>query len=670
MTRRSRSRSPNAKPSATSWRTNSYQTKSPWSVASAALKASTAGSARPSFNPDSRLRRVAHEPRHARVGDDARRQHGIGRRRAARRAGTTPSTKVRERVRGERDERARDRHRRARACAPAAATPAAASPPRPRARRGTGSRSARRSRGARRTPTRRRTRARRAPPSPSTNPATTNTAVSDRKLRWASPAQQRADDQQGAEDERGRPRTRSQRSPRAAAYAAGRCATPLPAVLARPPASGRRAAARGRRRGRPRDRRRRLHRPVGGRAGQARAARARGRAAGGRDGRLGRERPQRRLRRRVADARAGRTAPARFPRELDALEALGRENMREPQGGPRARSRSMPRGRSTGCCRSRRSRTSWPSSPRRRRCCAATAGRRRCSTATRSAPRSPRRPTSAPSCSTPASALVDPGALALGLRRAALALGVRLYERTPVVRATAAALSTPGGSVRADRGAARHRRLSAAHALDPAARRAGLRLRARDRAAERRAARRGRLGARPGDRRPRQPVPLLPADARRPDPVRRLRRRSTTSATASSRGARAAARRAFAAAPRPPDCRRSRRSRGIAITHAWGGPIDTCSRFCVTFGRALGGRAVYAVGYTGLGVAATPLRRPHGARPARRRRHRAHAAEAGAQPAAAVPARAGALGGDPGDAAGARARRRARRPPRPVATAA
>jgi glycine/D-amino acid oxidase-like deaminating enzyme len=45
--------------------------------------------------------------------------------------------------------------------------------------------------------------------------------------------------------------------------------------------------------------------------------------------------------------------------------------------------------------------------------------------------------------------------------------------------------------------------------------------------------------------------------------------------------------------------------RGIGITHAWGGPIDTCSRFCVTFGRALGGRAVYAVGYTGLGVAAT-----------------------------------------------------------------
>ena len=33
--------------------------------------------------------------------------------------------------------------------------------------------------------------------------------------------------------------------------------------------------------------------------------------------------------------------------------------------------------------------------------------------------------------------------------------------------------------------------------------------------------------------------------------------------------------------------------------------IDTCSRFCVTFGTAHGGRTAYAVGYTGLGVGAT-----------------------------------------------------------------
>ena len=44
---------------------------------------------------------------------------------------------------------------------------------------------------------------------------------------------------------------------------------------------------------------------------------------------------------------------------------------------------------------------------------------------------------------------------------------------------------------------------------------------------------------------------------------------------------------------------------GIRFTHRWGGAIDTCTRFCATFGRACGGRAAYSVGYTGLGVAAT-----------------------------------------------------------------
>jgi glycine/D-amino acid oxidase-like deaminating enzyme len=43
----------------------------------------------------------------------------------------------------------------------------------------------------------------------------------------------------------------------------------------------------------------------------------------------------------------------------------------------------------------------------------------------------------------------------------------------------------------------------------------------------------------------------------------------------------------------------------LRFTHRWAGAIDTCSRFCVTFGRALGGRVVYAVGYTGLGVGAS-----------------------------------------------------------------
>ena len=44
---------------------------------------------------------------------------------------------------------------------------------------------------------------------------------------------------------------------------------------------------------------------------------------------------------------------------------------------------------------------------------------------------------------------------------------------------------------------------------------------------------------------------------------------------------------------------------GIRFTHRWAGAIDTSSRFCVTFGAALGGRVSYSVGYTGLGVAAS-----------------------------------------------------------------
>ncbi|HSK22716.1 MAG TPA: FAD-dependent oxidoreductase [Egicoccus sp.] len=43
----------------------------------------------------------------------------------------------------------------------------------------------------------------------------------------------------------------------------------------------------------------------------------------------------------------------------------------------------------------------------------------------------------------------------------------------------------------------------------------------------------------------------------------------------------------------------------VAFERWWGGPIATTTRFTATFGDALGGRVVYALGYTGLGVAAT-----------------------------------------------------------------
>jgi glycine/D-amino acid oxidase-like deaminating enzyme len=45
--------------------------------------------------------------------------------------------------------------------------------------------------------------------------------------------------------------------------------------------------------------------------------------------------------------------------------------------------------------------------------------------------------------------------------------------------------------------------------------------------------------------------------------------------------------------------------RDVAIDFAWGGPIATTTRFTPVFGEALGGRLVYALGYTGLGVSAT-----------------------------------------------------------------
>ena len=44
---------------------------------------------------------------------------------------------------------------------------------------------------------------------------------------------------------------------------------------------------------------------------------------------------------------------------------------------------------------------------------------------------------------------------------------------------------------------------------------------------------------------------------------------------------------------------------GVRFSHIWGGAIDTCSRFCVFWGTAMSGRVAYALGYTGLGVAAS-----------------------------------------------------------------
>jgi glycine/D-amino acid oxidase-like deaminating enzyme len=200
-------------------------------------------------------------------------------------------------------------------------------------------------------------------------------------------------------------------------------------------------------------------------------------------------------------------------------------------------------------------------------------------------------------------ALVDPGALALGLRRAALALGVRLYEQTPVTRADDAALITPGGRVRAAR-------VLLATGAYPPLTRAIRRLVApvydyvvvtEPLTAEQRQAVGWANGQGIADRGNRFHYYRLTPDGRilfggyeavyrfgnRVDDVRLNR-------DAQIHGL--LARHLVETFPA---------LEGIRFSHAWGGAIDTCSRFCVTFGRALGGRAVYAVGYTGLGVGAS-----------------------------------------------------------------
>jgi glycine/D-amino acid oxidase-like deaminating enzyme len=44
---------------------------------------------------------------------------------------------------------------------------------------------------------------------------------------------------------------------------------------------------------------------------------------------------------------------------------------------------------------------------------------------------------------------------------------------------------------------------------------------------------------------------------------------------------------------------------GLRFTHGWGGPIASTTRFCMDVGTAHGGRASWALGYTGLGVVAS-----------------------------------------------------------------
>ncbi|MCO5984868.1 FAD-binding oxidoreductase [Actinoallomurus spadix] len=204
-------------------------------------------------------------------------------------------------------------------------------------------------------------------------------------------------------------------------------------------------------------------------------------------------------------------------------------------------------------------------------------------------------------------AMVHPAKLAWGLRQACLTAGVRLYERTPAEAVEDEShgrlrLRTPYGSVDAAKvavgtgafaGPLRRLRHFTVPVYDyalvteplPAGRLASIGWR-------------NRQGV--GDAGNQFHYYRLTADGRilwggydavyhfRGGVASELERRPQTFATL--------ARHFFATFPQ---------LEGVRFSHAWGGMIDTCSRFCAFYGTAYGGRLAYAAGYTGLGVGAT-----------------------------------------------------------------
>jgi glycine/D-amino acid oxidase-like deaminating enzyme len=199
-------------------------------------------------------------------------------------------------------------------------------------------------------------------------------------------------------------------------------------------------------------------------------------------------------------------------------------------------------------------------------------------------------------------ALVDPGKLVDGLRRSALAAGVRLYERTPATKLEPGVVRTPHGRVDA-------RRVLLATSAYPPLLRALRRyvVAVYDYALMTEPLSRDQLAS--IGWRNRQGL----ADGGNQFHYYRL--------TAGNRilygGFDAVYRYGSPVAPRYDDHEPTfaklaqhffttfPQLEGLRFTHRWGGAIDTCSRFSVFFGTAHGGRLAYAVGYTGLGVGAT-----------------------------------------------------------------
>ena len=131
------------------------------------------------------------------------------------------------------------------------------------------------------------------------------------------------------------------------------------------------------------------------------------------------------------------------------------------------------------------------------------------------------------------------------------------------------------------------------------------------------------------------------------DPVGRLRRHLLLARQGQRRATRAGRSRGPSSAGT--SSRPSRSSRDCSFTHAWGGVIDTCSRFCVFWGQAMQGRVAYALGYTGLGVAASRFGGEVMLDLLDGRRSQGHADRVRAEQAAALPAGAVPLRRHPGD---------------------
>ncbi len=201
-------------------------------------------------------------------------------------------------------------------------------------------------------------------------------------------------------------------------------------------------------------------------------------------------------------------------------------------------------------------------------------------------------------------AMADPARLAWGLRRACLDLGVRLYEGTPVTgletEGAAVALVAPGGRVLA------RRAVLATNAFKPLLRRARAYivpvydyalmtepLSAAQRESIGWATRMGLADASNQFHyyRTSEDGRLLWGGY---DAVYHYGSRVHPTLDARPETFEKLARQFFVTFPQ---------LEGVRFTHAWGGAIDTCSRFFAFWGTALRGRVAYVLGYTGMGVA-------------------------------------------------------------------